>query len=285
MNKDFYNWAVTVTLAMCMMASAGCGGGSDDDGDFENLSLLGGTWQGTTMLANDTCSGATRTITFTHQVAQNGDAISLTTNNGTVFLGNTVANGFSVDAGAVTQRTCTVTQRIEYKNVDDNDDETADVELITTRNCTTGNPSCTQNYSGTASRTSHGTSGNPPANTTPDATPGVTNTPTVTGGCTAMNPKTVAGVYQGDGGCGLSETNISLGSQGADRTIILQPFGANGATSFIIDATNPAVAGSVRSDLTIKGAAGNSCSLACSPPGTFTVSCIVEGGDTCREKF
>jgi len=250
---------------------AGCGGNSSDGNNTINVS---GQWKGALTKVSDNCAGSTapQTLGFTHAVNQNEEAVTLTDGNGITFLGNVVSDdGFSVDAtgaGAVGGMTCSVPQanQLRYKDIANNSDQTAAVEITVT--CS-GGVGCGIDYTGTASR----------------AVGAITTTPTpsgsVAGGCTAITEDTASGSYSGDGGCGLSEAVYDANGS----TVILEPFGANGATSFTIDDSNASSATSNVSDLTIMGETGYSCSITCSPPLTFTVSCFKEGGTTCAEKF
>lgn len=264
---------ILLTLAL----STGCGGdGSDDDLD-SNPNQLFGTWSGAVTKVKDTCADSTalQTVTFTDQVTRDGNEIELVTDTGVKYFGNAVGdNGFSVDASVGTVENCTQAGRIEFDQIDGNDDNTASVERFI--NVTCGSTSaCEIAYTGTATR----------GGVNPTPAPGATATPTGKTGCNAMNPNTASGVFEGDGGCGISETALSLGTSDANSTVVLNTFGANGLTTFTVNNANPAAAASVRTDLTLKGEAGYACSMACSPPGTFTVTCNKEGGTQCVEKF
>ncbi len=249
----------------------GCGGGSNNGlgQDDRNVS---GSWTGALTRVSDTCTGSTaaQTLNFSDTVNQNGEAVTLTDENGMSYLGNLVGNdGFSVDAvgfGAIEGFQCSVSpaNRLRYSDINEDSDLTAAVEMTVT--CT-GGASCEINYTGTASRGTSSTADTPIG--------------PIAGGCTAINPDTASGSYSGDGKCGLSEAKYSLNGS----TVLLEPFGSNGTTSFAISSTNSSSATSNNTDLTIKGEAGYSCSMVCSPPLTFTVSCFKEGGATCAEKF
>jgi hypothetical protein len=257
-----------------------CGGSNhDDDGDPVTVA---GRWSGALTKSVDSCpaTNAPQTINFVHTVSQTGEAVTVITDQNRSYLGNTLSGtGFSADnaGGTVTVNgeTCTVTNRIEYNDVNDDDDATASIDVRAIRECPTG-PDCELSYTGTASRT--GVSSTPAPSITPTIEPGTTP---VAGGCAAINPRPAEGSYVGDGGCGLSTVVYRV----TGSTVVLEPFGANGATSFGINATNTSSANSTRSDLTIKEEVGYTCSLACSAPSTFTVQCFKEGGTTCVEKF
>lgn len=278
-----------IIVSASVLTLWGCNGGSDD-GD-RNVS---GTWQGALTKTFDDCnSDLPQTLSFNHTVAQVGAAVTLRDQEGTEFVGNTVSDdGFSVDfltSSTAGGGTCQFIDRIEYRSIDADNDDTATVDLTSIRDCTGSTlVDCRVEYTGTASRVSGGSpnpspTANPGATATPAGTPPSTTTP-VAGGCAAINPNPAAGMYQGDGGCGLSETVYRFVDGDAD-TVILEPFGANGATTFNIATSNPASGQSVRSDLTIRNDSPFSCSLTCSAPGTFTVRCVKEGGTQCVEKF
>lgn len=228
-----------------------------------------------------------QTITISHSVSQNISAVELTDQNSIQYLGNLVGDdGLSVDANqtvTVNGRTCQDARRVEYDQVTEDNDNTAEVDFIITRTCA-GAAACNIQWTGTASRVSGGA-----AAATPTPIPGTTPTPggptTVSGGCAEMNPNPAAGTYSGDGGCGISDAAFREETQGAETVVVLEPFGGNGATSFVINSTNSSTALSRRNDLTVNGVSGYTCSLTCSPPGTFTATCTKEGGTSCIEKF
>ena len=270
---------LSITLGLGL-AFGGCGGGNGSDSHNRTVE---GTWTGALTKVEDTCPGsaAPQTINFSHAVQRNESAVTVIDQAGIDYLGNLVGdNGFSADAnttGSIGGAQCSVLSRLSYDGIDIDTDDTASLELTITRSCQ-GNSDCTIRYSGTASRTSPATG----ATSTPTGSPTVAPTGTdLSGGCAAMNPNTEAGFYAGDGGCGLSEAVFRF----SGNSIVLEPFGSNGATSFVIDSANTSSATSANSDLTIQGSAGYSCSMVCSPPGTFTVSCFKEGGTQCTEKF
>lgn len=276
-------WCRIASITGAVVLAVGCGGDSSDDDIDDNPNRLGGTWSGAMTRVSDTCNRAEfpNTFTFTNVVIQNESAIDLQDGTGIRYLGNAVGdNGFSVDASTSSAQQCNQARRIEYDRVDDNDDDTAETEFILTETCANG-AACEVQYSGTASRTGGGTA--TPAPTVAPGTPAPTATPggTARTGCLAMNPNTAAGVYQGNGGCGFSETKFSFSGE----SVVLNPLGSNGLTTFTVNAANTSSAASVRSDLIVQGDAGYGCSMVCSPPGTFTVTCNREGGTQCVEKF
>lgn len=263
---------IITLLALC--SCIGCGGGG---GEGNNNSLnVSGLWTGAITKVSDTCTPASaQTINFSHRVAQNEDAVTLVNESSLEFIGNIVGeDGFSVDAAssaAVNPAICQDHIRIKYNDINDDNDTTAHINITTTRSCSS--VSCEIAYTGTASRVS----------TVPNAptpTP-VVSTSNSGNGCFAINLKPAAGTYSGDGGCGLSQVQYSIQS----NSIILEPFGANGATSFTVSSANSSSAASQNTNLIILGENGYSCSLTCSPPLTFTVQCFREGGTTCTEKF
>jgi len=265
--------ALLFTSMFALALFTGCGGDSGDDED-RNVS---GTWSGAITRVSDTCnSGAPQTANFTHTVTQNGEAVTLLDQNATRYLGNLLSDdGFSADATVNTtsgSTSCTEERQVEYDSINDDDDEAASMEVRIERTC--GSTKCEISYTGTAARRVAGGGATPTPQ--PSGTPGV-----VTGGCAAINPRPAAGTYSGNGGCGLSDVKYTVSGQ----SVILEPFGANAATSFAINTANTSSATSTRNDLTINGVTGYSCSLTCAAPSTFTVSCFKEGGTTCTEKF
>ncbi len=268
----------TLLSSLIILSISACGGGGGDGDDARNMS---GIWRGTLTKVSDSCTPAgPASITVNHQVNQNEDAIILKSEAGVDFLGNTVGqDGFSVDGSHATvgNSGCNDQTRIEYESIDDDDDPTADIVVKINRSCT-NTSGCALEYSGTVSRT-QGLSPTPVSSSTP--LPGTPTPIVIAGGCKDMNPKTVAGGFSGNGGCGISQTNFS--TQG--NAVVLEPFGSNGLTTFNIDSSNSALANSQRQDLTILSVDGNQCSITCSPPSTFTVRCQKEGGSSCIEKF
>lgn len=264
----------SIFISSAVVLLTACGGGGGDDS--ESIRNISGQWGGSLTQASDQCGGAPATIDIAHAVSQNEDAVSLTSEAGVVFLGNMVGpDGFSVDGSHSTigNANCSDSTRIEYDKIADDDDTLADVVVTIDRSCS-GRAPCQIVYNGVASR-----AGNVAVNPTPGVTPGAT--PITRGACSQMNPNPAAGTYAGDGGCGISDTAFRVNQ----NTVVLEPFGANGATSFGVSASDGSTASTARSDLTIGGVAGYSCAMACSPPGTFTVSCFKEGGTSCEEKF
>ena len=266
---------IIVGAISSIAALAACNGGSSgNDGQRE----LAGVWSGAVTKVSDTCVGSTAplSVNFSHNVSQNGESIIVTDENGFQYVGGTLSDdGFSVDSNGRVSGVinCVDNRRIEYQGINKDTDNTATLEETVSRVCS-GAENCKISYSGTASR---GLAVNP----TPTSTPGATGTPVASGGCLAINPNPAAGSYAGDGACGISTAVFRTSGQ----NIVLEPFGANGATSFVVSATNSSTASSSNVDLTVKGEAGYSCSMACSPPGTFSVTCFKEGGTTCIEKF
>lgn len=116
------------------------------------------------------------------------------------------------------------------------------------------------------------------------ATPEPTTEP-IAGGCPAINERPATGEYSGDGGCGISTAAYRSQTVDGQQIIILEPFGANGATTFNVDPNDLSSATSQRLDLVILGVPGYRCTLSCSAPSTFRVTCFKEGGVTCEEKF
>jgi hypothetical protein len=282
-----------ITAAL-LCTFAGCSGGGDsNDIDFsEEPPLASGVWSGALTRVTDTCSlsGDVQTLNFVHTVNQNSESVTLNESGGISYLGNIVGdNGFSVDGSrtlTVGGAQCTRTQQIEYDDIDSDSDTTASVDLRIIQQCPNGS-TCQLNYTGTAARSPGSSNGGnptptPTASPQPGATPG---TVPVSGGCAAINENPAAGTYSGNGGCGISDAAYDITTQGGQTVVVLNPFGANGATSFVVNSVNSSTASSTRGDLTIKGITGYSCSLTCSAPSTFTVNCFQEGGTQCVEKF
>ena len=248
-----------------------CGGGGSDGSSPRNVS---GEWQGAITKVSDTCGEGDVSSSVSHSVSQNQGAVVLVGTGGLQYIGNVVGeDGLSVDGSRNLERNCVDAIQIEYNGIDDDNDLTASIDVRTTRTCS-GKQDCQLAYSGTVSR-----SGQAPVSLTP-ASPTVP----ISGGCAEINPNPAAGEYTGDGGCGISSTNFSVLS-GTQNSVVLETFGANGATSFAILSTDSAIANSSRTDLTVLEVEGYSCTLACSAPTTFTATCFKEGGVTCVEKF
>jgi len=255
-------------IAICLLA-ASCGDGGDDD----EARFLAGIWTGAITLNENTCNLTTpsQTLSFTHNVAQNETAITL--NDGSVtYLGNAVGeNGFSVDANGLTfaggpGNVCTFSTRIEYDQVNDDNDNSADVNITSTGPCTS-NPSCQVRYIGTAVRgTNPGT--------------GVTTSTTTTlqagGGCLGLQNKT----YTGTGLCGVTTTALSS----SGNAVTLTGVGGQGAVGFA-PTGDPNVFSSTRNDLTVNGHTATACSITCEAPTTFTLNCTSADAATCSEKF
>lgn len=266
---------------LCISCIAALGLGCNSSSDDDSARNVSGVWRGALTKTNDTCSsGSAAVLNFTHNVNQNEDAVTLTQDSLT-YLGNFVGeDGFSVDNNSSTSGGCTDSNRIAYDAIADDDDEAAEVDLTITRVC--GSVTCEIKYTGTGARA---VSPAPTATPIPGATATPVGTPAATAGCSAINPRTVAGTFGGNGGCGISDVAYRFEEQGTEDVVILEPFGANGATSFVVSSSNASAGSSRRSDLSIKGEAGYLCTLACSAPSTFTVSCTKEGSASCVEKF
>jgi hypothetical protein len=291
--KTKHVFYIVVLIFICIAAA--CGGGSSEGERARNVS---GNWSGALTKTSDNCTPQNpATLNFTHTVTQNEEAVTLVTNALFQYLGNIVGgNGFSVDGNrpvTIGNTNCTEDSRIEYDEIADDDDAGASVELNSTFNCSNG--TCQTQYTGTASRgvaTTVSTPGvfTPGASTptpgarTPTAIPGATTVP-VGGGCAAMNPNPAAGEYHGDGSCGISDSALRVVQQTNGSVVTLEPFGENGLATFAINPANSSAATSISTNLTIKGEAGFTCTLTCSPPGTFTAQCIKEGSTSCTEKF
>lgn len=274
-----------LTSSIALLLCSGCGGGGNDGTTDDNDRNVSGVWSGAITKTGDSCSsGLPQVVNFRHAITQNGGAVELTDENAIQYLGNLVGeDGFSVDANQTVTangRSCQDARRIEYDSVVDDDDTTADFDFTITRTCQ-GSAACTIAYTGTAAR-SAGDNGGTSATPTPLGT--ITPT-TVSGGCADMNINTNTGTYSGDGGCGISDASLRKDVQGTESLIVLEPFGGNGATTFVINPSATSSATSRRSDLSINGTAGYTCSLVCSPPSTFTATCTKEGGTSCTEKF
>ncbi len=272
---------ISISSLLPLLFITGCGGDSDVGIGGDTPVSVGGQWSGALTRIQDNCVGSNsvQTLNFNHTVNQNEEAVTLLDGNGINFLGNIVGDdGFSVDAtgaGIIPALPCSGTKenRVSYNDINTDSDDTATVEVTVT--CPSG-ASCLVQYSGTASRASNATP-------TPTSSASPTSTPIVSGsgGCFSINPNPAAGSYSGDGGCGISDAVFRVDGS----NVILEPFGVNGASSFAISDSNSSSAASTNTNLSISGISGYSCSMACSPPATFTVSCFKEGGITCSEKF
>lgn len=271
-----------IISGLLLLTLCSCGGGSSDGSSPRNVS---GQWTGAITKVSDTCTNGAAQRNISHAVSQNQGAVELTDALGIKYLGNVVGeDGFSVDGSDDISSNCSDNVRIEYNDVNEDDDSTASVNVKIVRTCPNTTNTCQIEYTGTAAR-----AGSPSPTVTPSGTPSGTVTPSTTpapvaGGCAAMNPNPASGEYSGDGGCGISSAKLTV-NQGNPSSVILEPFGANGATSFTILQSGSSVANSSRNDLTILNTPGYSCTLTCSPPGTFNASCFKEGGTTCVEKF
>ena len=268
---------ISITIGIILAGLTACGG-SGGDTHSDNAANMKGTWTGAITKISDNCTNSNnlQTVNFTHTVNQNGNDITLADKNGLNYTGRTAdENGFAVD-GSQSQtnfgKTCVLVQKITYNEIDSNNDNTASVDFNITRTCE-DSTICSVIYTGTASRI---------GGTTTTPSPSSSPTTPIAGGCGAINERPAAGTYSGNGGCGISEVGYKSLTQGTEKVVVLDPFGINGATSFAYTANT---ATSKRNDLTIKDEAGYSCSITCSPPATFTVSCFKEGGTSCIEKF
>lgn len=261
--------------ALALFGLTACGSGSDGD-DAPGVS---GVWSGTVNLSASTCG--TREViegNFTHTVNQNEDAVVLSDSAGVQYLGNTVGDdGFSVNALIAddqpdsTGNNCDVTQQIEYDELEGSGDTDASVRITTTRACADGFQ-CEQTSQGTAVRNVAG-GGNPSPSPTP--------TPEPIESCTEVNEIN----FTGDGGCGILTTELTQSNQGGQNVMILNPFGTNGATSFAVNAQDPLVANSTRTDLSIMTGNDYTCSISCGGRLTFTLTCTDTAGTTCSERF
>lgn len=141
---------IGLVLLGTALLSSGCGDGGGDD--TRNVS---GTWIGALTKVSDGCPAASpATITVSHQVSQNEDAISLIAESGVQFLGNAVGNdGFSVDGSHTTigNTNCRDQSEISYDDINDDDDTSATIDLTIMRSCT-GQSTCQIDFTGTVSR-------------------------------------------------------------------------------------------------------------------------------------
>ncbi|MCO6431085.1 MAG: hypothetical protein J5J00_09515 [Deltaproteobacteria bacterium] len=111
-----------------------------------------------------------------------------------------------------------------------------------------------------------------------DPLPERTPTPLPPEGCFSL-----FGSYTGNGGCGFgSQLNVT----NSGDTIILNPLGSNGATSF--DASIfPQTPASISTDLTVFNQAGHTCNLECEDGNVlnFTLRCENAQGGSCTETY
>jgi hypothetical protein len=264
---------ISACVGFSVLGLAACGGSDGDDDD--DVLFVSGVWRGAFTLTENTCNipNQPQTFNFVHTVNQNEESVILETDAGQRFLGNVLSDqGFSVDAvgaqnqSAGTNITCNFNDRIEYDGVFDDDDNDADAELRLNGTCSNG-ATCRLTYQGTATRNSTGGG----------VTPTPVGTPAARGACSSMTERT----YSGNEGCALGDLALRQSGNG----LILEPFGVNGATSFNQSSSDASAATSTRTDLSVNGEDGYSCSVSCAPPITFTVTCFKEGGTTCEERF
>ena len=146
--------ARVLLLFLVSLLAVGCGGNSGDD-----LNVTG-VWRGPLLLAENTCTGTTppATMDAVHGVIIRGEEVVLDDENGVRYVGNAVGNdGFSVDAvGSNFDLTgdggrCDFTLRIEYHEIDGDNDPTARVEQFFQGTC--DNADCTVRYEGATVRT------------------------------------------------------------------------------------------------------------------------------------
>lgn len=240
--------------------------GSSSNSDERNVA---GVWRGEMIETRNTCDGA-RVITagaFEHTVNQNEDAVAMQNSAGRQFQGEVEGDdGFIVDGSF--QETfddgtiCDANKLIEYDGIDSDSDTTADITVRTVFTCP-NNFSCEIISEAAASR-------QVAAQPTPTPERGDAD-------CRELRERT----FTGDSGCGISEVNVI---QSSENTVVLDPLGANGASSFSVN-SDPETASSTSTDLQVMGAGGYSCSIACPSDITFTLTCFQEGGETCEERF
>lgn len=144
----------TLTLTTAISASFLACGGSGGDG--RDARIVSGLWNGTLTKITDSCVAVNpASITISHSVTQNEDAVNLVAESGVTFLGNTVGeDGFSVRAthsSTAGGLNCQDETQIEYDEIDTDTDTTADVDIDIQRSCP-GQGTCSTSYTGTVVR-------------------------------------------------------------------------------------------------------------------------------------
>ena len=270
-NKRHIVGALT-SLGMSALLVA-CGGGNDGN----DAPLVSGSWSGNLTLTSSTCNASKEVLSgaVTHTVNQNEDAVILVDSLNNQYLGNTVGdNGFSVNAVISTDvpndagTQCDTSQMISYNGIESSSDPDASVRIETTESCD-DQTQCQSISQGILSRT---TSTPPPA---ADPDPEV-----AFNGCGDVREIT----FTGDSGCGIQETELTFEMRPEANALVLEPFGGNGASSFIIG-EDPFTATSVSTDLTILGESGYRCSVNCEGRLRFSLNCFKEGAPSCDEVF
>jgi hypothetical protein len=141
-------------LAVSLAALSACNSGDTGEDLF-----VSGVWNGGATLNENSCPlpNQPATITYTHTVNQNEEAVTLQDQNGNQFLGNILSDqGFSVDnPGPQDQQignlVCDFTNRVEYDGIFQDEDTDADVTVSVIRTCS-DNSECKAEYRGRATR-------------------------------------------------------------------------------------------------------------------------------------